>query len=116
MKKLLLLGFLITAKIGFSQVYQQGDIFVNTSFFGNHDSTQCGTFGDLYYDFTINNSFLGDSLLIKNAGTNYLIVILKIQQVQTHGVFLCKLVEVILLCLIIWQFQGLLTLWECLLK
>lgn len=74
MKKLLLLGLLLTAKIGFSQVYQQGDIFVNTSFFGNHDSTQCGTFGDLYYDFTINNSFLGDSLLIKNAGTNYLIV------------------------------------------
>ncbi len=75
MKKLLLLTLLFTAKIGFAQIYQQGDIFVNTNFFGAHDSTQCGTNGNIMYDITISNSFMGDSLLIKDPGSNSLIMV-----------------------------------------
>ena len=75
MKKLLLLALLFTAKLGISQVYQQGDIFVNTNFFGSHDSTQCGTNGTIMYDITISNSFMGDSLLVKDPGSNTLIMV-----------------------------------------
>jgi hypothetical protein len=74
MKKLLLLAFLFTFKTAFTQTYQQGDIFVNTNFFGAHDSTQCGTNGTIMYDITISNSFLGDTLLIKDPGSNTLIM------------------------------------------
>lgn len=74
MKKLFLLAILLTFKTAFTQTYQQGDIFVNTSFFGNHDSTQCATNGNIMYDITISNSFLGDSLLIKDPGSNTLIM------------------------------------------
>ncbi len=81
MKKLLLIALLFTAKTGFSQVYQQGDIFINTIFFGNHDSTQCGTSGTIMYDITVSNSFLGDTLLIKDPGSNSLIMM----EVNTTG-------------------------------
>jgi uncharacterized repeat protein (TIGR01451 family) len=73
-KKLLLFVFLLTAQIGFSQVYQQGDIFVNTNFFGAHDSTLCGTNGNIMYNITISNSFIGDTLLVKDPGSNSLIM------------------------------------------
>lgn len=73
MKKLLLIALLFTAKTGFSQFYQQGDITVNVNFFGNHDSTQCASFGNIMYDITVDNSFLGDTLLIKDPGSNMLI-------------------------------------------
>jgi uncharacterized repeat protein (TIGR01451 family) len=74
MKKLLLLALLFIAKTAISQTYLQGDIFVNTTFFGAHDSTQCGTNGNIMYDVMINNSFLGDTLLIKDPGSNTLIM------------------------------------------
>jgi hypothetical protein len=73
MKKLLLLAFLIAFKTGYSQFYQQGDLTVNTITFGNHDSTQCGTNGMIMYDITVANSFLNDTLLIKDPGSNTLI-------------------------------------------
>jgi hypothetical protein len=73
MKKLFLLALLFTAKTGFSQFYQQGDITVDTFFSGSHDSTQCGSMGNIMYNITIDNSFLGDTLLIKDPGSNALI-------------------------------------------
>ena len=74
MKKLILLALLFIAQKGFTQGYQQGDIFVNTNFFGAHDSTQCATNGTILYSVTISNSFFGDTLLIKDSGSNNLIM------------------------------------------
>ena len=74
MKKLFLLALLFIAQKGFTQGYQQGDIFVNTNFFGAHDSTQCATNGTIMYSVTISNSFFGDTLLIKDSGSNNLIM------------------------------------------
>lgn len=81
MKKLLLLTFLLIAREGIAQIYQQGDIFIQTNFFGNHDSTQCGSNGSIFYDIQVDNSFLNDSLLIKDPGSNNLIMV----QVNTTG-------------------------------
>jgi hypothetical protein len=74
MKKLLFLLLFLATKLGFTQSYMQGDIFVNTNFYGNHDSTQCGTSGSIMYDVMISNSFIGDTLLIKDPGSNTLIL------------------------------------------
>ncbi|MCC6252353.1 MAG: T9SS type A sorting domain-containing protein [Bacteroidia bacterium] len=75
MKKLILVFFLFISFRGFSQVFQQGDIFAEMNFNGYHDSTLCGTMGNLMYNVTINNSYLGDTLLVKDAGTNNLLSI-----------------------------------------
>lgn len=75
MKKLLLITLIIITKSAFSQIYQQGDITVMTNFFGSHDSTQCGSNGNIMYDITVDNSFIGDSLLIKDPGSNTLIML-----------------------------------------
>jgi uncharacterized repeat protein (TIGR01451 family) len=73
MKKLLLITLLFIAKTGFSQFYSQGDLSVDiqVSFF--HDSTQCMSFGNTNYLITVQNSFLGDTVKIKDAFSNTLV-------------------------------------------
>ena len=75
MKKLLLLALIFTAKIGFAQTYQQGDIVADFQIQVFHDSSSCATFASMSSQLliTVSNSFLGDTLLVKDGLTNYLI-------------------------------------------
>jgi len=74
MKKLLFLALLIFFKTGYAQIYSQGDLTVEIQVMNfNHDSTQCMSFGDTYFIITVQNSFIGDTVKIKNGLLNYLI-------------------------------------------
>ena len=51
---------------GHTQSYSQGDISAMQIINGYHDSTQCASFANQIVSFTIANSFLNDTLLIKD--------------------------------------------------
>ncbi len=76
MKHQLLFTFLFASAFSFGQVYQQGDLSVVPNFSGSHDSTVCGSNGNVVYMVTVNNSFINDSLLMKDANTNALLMVL----------------------------------------
>lgn len=69
MKKCYLLALLIlsydimTVK---AQFYSQGDISMNFQATINHDTNTCSTTGQLFYFITIQNSFVGDSVKVKD--------------------------------------------------
>ncbi|MEZ5047624.1 MAG: T9SS type A sorting domain-containing protein [Chitinophagaceae bacterium] len=74
MKKIIVLAFLLLSffsKKNFAQAYVLGDITAFASFTAMHDSTQCGTTAFDSWAFTVTNSFIGDSIIIKdqNFGT-----------------------------------------------
>ncbi|MBK7763547.1 MAG: T9SS type A sorting domain-containing protein [Bacteroidetes bacterium] len=49
-----------------SQIYVQGDITAMANLSGFHDSTNCMSLAQEMYMFTITNSFVGDSIIIKD--------------------------------------------------
>jgi len=49
-----------------AQVFTDGDVTVTLQPSGSHDTTTCATNGQLFYMITINNSFIGDSVKIKD--------------------------------------------------
>lgn len=72
MKKnyLLLISLLLLGRFSASaQAYVTGDITAFPMLSANHDSTQCASFANEMYSFTIANSFLGDQLIIKDQNT-----------------------------------------------
>jgi len=75
MRKIILLSFCLTFFLGIqskAQVYIQGDITAVAMINGTHDSTQCASFATEMYSFTINNSFLGDSIIIKDQSSGFM--------------------------------------------
>lgn len=56
-----------------SQVFSYGDISVMLQPSGYHDSTQCATQGQMFYYITINNSFIGDSVKVKEMSSGTMI-------------------------------------------
>jgi len=60
---LILSLFVITVK---AQMYQQGDVTVMLQPNSYHDSTICGTTGQMVYQITVLNSFVGDSVIVKD--------------------------------------------------
>jgi uncharacterized repeat protein (TIGR01451 family) len=70
MKRLLLLALLFFVnKFLQAQTYSQGDITAFANINGTHDSSQCGSFANESYFFTIANSFVGDSITIRDQNT-----------------------------------------------
>jgi len=63
---LFLLVFSVNSR---AQMYTAGDISAFPSFGGSHDSTQCISTAFEMYQFTIANSFLGDSIIVKDQNT-----------------------------------------------
>jgi hypothetical protein len=49
-----------------AQVYTQGDILVSLQPSGNHDINTCSSQGQMMYQITIQNSFMGDSVKVKD--------------------------------------------------
>ena len=49
-----------------AQFYSQGDVTVVLQPSGSHDSTTCSSQGQMMYMITINNSFVGDSVKVKD--------------------------------------------------
>jgi len=49
-----------------AQIYTDGDVTVTLQPFGSHDTNNCATNGQMFYQITINNSFIGDSVKIKD--------------------------------------------------
>lgn len=69
MKKINLLSFLLMflfANNVKSQMYVMGDISAIPNYSAFHDSTQCATLASESWFLTINNSFVGDSIIIKD--------------------------------------------------
>lgn len=62
---LLLMSFFLVMKSK-AQFYSQGDITANIMPTSNHDSAYCMSTASGWVDLTINNSFLGDSVIIKD--------------------------------------------------
>lgn len=81
MKKLFTLICLLSAHFVNAQFYSQGDLSVNIEVFFNHDSTQCMSFGNTTYLIVVQNSFMGDSVKIKDAFNNFTIT----TEVNTTG-------------------------------
>ena len=52
-----------------AQVFTQGDVTVMLQPSGSHDTNNCSTMGQLFYNITVNNSFIGDSVKIKEMGS-----------------------------------------------
>lgn len=48
-------------------MYNQGDLSLTFFYFGMHDSTNCSSFANESCNFTKNNSFVNDSIVIKDA-------------------------------------------------
>ena len=69
MKKFYLLLSIITvasfSKVN-AQVFTQGDVTVMALPQGNHDSTQCASMFQMMYNITVQNSFVGDEITIKD--------------------------------------------------
>ena len=63
---LLLPILLLFSKNVSAQTYSLGDINANALITANHDSTQCATMANEMYFITISNSFLGDSVVMKD--------------------------------------------------
>jgi len=71
-KKISLLSILITLFChwqGHAQAYILGDITAIPNIMGFHDSTQCASFANESFMFTIANSFMGDEIIIKDQST-----------------------------------------------
>jgi hypothetical protein len=51
-----------------AQVYTQGDIMVALQPSGSHDVNTCSSQGQMMYQITIQNSFIGDSVKVKDMG------------------------------------------------
>ncbi|MEI6123765.1 MAG: T9SS type A sorting domain-containing protein [Bacteroidota bacterium] len=49
-----------------AQVYSHGDVTVTLMPGGSHDTNTCSSTGQLFYSININNSFIGDSVIIKD--------------------------------------------------
>ncbi|HEX8515047.1 MAG TPA: T9SS type A sorting domain-containing protein [Bacteroidia bacterium] len=82
MKKIYLLLLICSATIAAkAQSYMQGDLNVMPQPMMAHDSNMCYSTGTLMYMINISNSFMGDSVKIKDQGTNTLIV----SDVNTSG-------------------------------
>jgi len=63
-----------------AQFYSQGDISLSFVPMVNHDSTICSTQGQLFYQITVQNSFIGDTVKVKDM-SGYLVY----QDVNTTG-------------------------------
>jgi uncharacterized repeat protein (TIGR01451 family) len=74
MKKFyLLLLFCLSIIVSKAQMFTQGDVSVMPQPMMNHDSTICSSTCNLFYSITITNSFMGDSVKIKDMSSGYLI-------------------------------------------
>ena len=73
MKKIFTLLLIAATKLSFGQFYSQGDLSLEMQHSFYHDSTQCASFGGVNYFLTKNNSFIGDSIKIKDPSSGYLI-------------------------------------------
>ncbi len=49
-----------------AQVYSDGDVMVTLQPSGTHDTNTCSSTGQLLYMITVSNSFIGDSIIIKD--------------------------------------------------
>ena len=65
---LLLMSFLLILKSN-AQFYSQGDIWASIMPTSNHDSTYCQSTATAWIDLTVSNSFMGDSVIIKDEFT-----------------------------------------------
>ncbi len=69
--------FIIIAAFSFSkakaQAYSQGDIQVFLQPNGSHDSTTCSSMGQMMYMITINNSFMGDDVIVKDQSGGFVV-------------------------------------------
>ncbi|HNW70109.1 MAG TPA: T9SS type A sorting domain-containing protein [Bacteroidales bacterium] len=61
---LAMLAFSFTT--AYAQIFTTGDVTVTLQPFGSHDTNNCATNGQMFYQITINNSFIGDSVKIKD--------------------------------------------------
>jgi uncharacterized repeat protein (TIGR01451 family) len=56
-----------------AQIYTQGDVTVILQPNGSHDTNTCSSSGQMFYLITVNNSFFGDSIIIKDNFTGTVI-------------------------------------------
>lgn len=64
------MGFIFN---GYAQVYTAGDITAYDQTMGYHDSTNCSSICLQQFNFTINNSFMGDSIILKDQSSGLMI-------------------------------------------
>ncbi len=85
MKKISLLSLFLSLFCFFeanAQAYVLGDITAFTNIMGFHDSTQCASFANESYQFTIANSFMGDEIIIKDQSSGFVMA----SSINTTGV------------------------------
>ncbi len=63
---------LLVAKVS-AQVFTQGDVTVTVIPSGTHDSTTCATQFNMFYSITIQNSFVGDDVTVKDMFGGFII-------------------------------------------
>jgi uncharacterized repeat protein (TIGR01451 family) len=56
-----------------AQVFSHGDVTVTLQPGGSHDTNNCSTTGQMFYFISVNNSFIGDSIKIKDMSNGALI-------------------------------------------
>ena len=56
-----------------AQIYTQGDVSVNLQPSGSHDSLTCSSQGQMFYLVTKTNSFIGDSIKVKDQFGGYIV-------------------------------------------
>ena len=74
MKKLYLILVVCVLSVGAKAQYSQGDINVMPQPSMYHDFNICGSTCNLMYSITISNSFMGDSVKIKDQNSGSLII------------------------------------------
>lgn len=77
-----MLAFVLMMHQSKSQIYMQGDITAVANLNAFHDSTNCMSISQEMYMFTITNSFVGDSIIIKDMSSGMVLA----SDVNTSGV------------------------------